>query len=210
MIKALNLYAGIGGNRKRWQGVQVTAVELDAEIAAIYKEYFPDDTVIVADAHEYLLQHYTEFDFVWSSRPCITHSRSRMWASKGGGYDPVYPDFGLYEEIIFLQHYFDSGKWVVENVEPYYDPLIQPTTTIGRHLFWTNFRVRLYNHIEKNRDHNAIGQAIYGFDLKGRKLGKRKDQVIRNCINPDIGLHMLECAFPTGNIQVAPQGELFT
>lgn len=27
MIKVLNLYAGIGGNRKLWEGVEVTAVE---------------------------------------------------------------------------------------------------------------------------------------------------------------------------------------
>lgn len=209
MIKALNLYAGIGGNRKRWENVEVTAVEYDPEIAAIYKEYFPADEVIVADAHEYLLNNYQRFDFVWSSRPCISHSRSRMWASKGGGYDPVYPDFALYQEIVFLQHFFDAGKWVVENVEPYYEPLIQPTMTIGRHLFWTNFRVRPYSHVEKNRDHNAVGQSIYGFDLTGRKLKNRKDQIIRNCVNPDLGLHLLECAFPTGTAKVATQSELF-
>ena len=32
-MKILNLYAGIGGNRKLWKDVQVTAVELNSEIA---------------------------------------------------------------------------------------------------------------------------------------------------------------------------------
>jgi len=49
-MKALNLYSGIGGNRKLWEGLQVTAVELDANIAKIYKDFYPEDEVIVADA----------------------------------------------------------------------------------------------------------------------------------------------------------------
>lgn len=35
-MKILNLYAGIGGNRKKWgDDHEITAVELDEEIAAI-------------------------------------------------------------------------------------------------------------------------------------------------------------------------------
>jgi hypothetical protein len=36
-LKVLNLYCGIGGNRKLWQNVDVTAVEYNEEIASIYK-----------------------------------------------------------------------------------------------------------------------------------------------------------------------------
>lgn len=58
-MKVLNLYAGIGGNRKLWPAeCEVTAVELNPEVAEVYKENFPHDTVIVGDAHEYLLEHY--------------------------------------------------------------------------------------------------------------------------------------------------------
>lgn len=46
----------------------------------------------------------------------------------------------LYQEIIFLQHYFKKGKWVVENVIPYYEPLI-PAQKRGRHLYWANFNL---------------------------------------------------------------------
>jgi len=71
MIKILNLYAGIGGNRKLWpdQEIEVTAIENNKSIAKIYKDFFPNDTVIVGDAHQYLLEHYKEFDFIWSSPP---------------------------------------------------------------------------------------------------------------------------------------------
>lgn len=50
-MKILNLYAGIGGNRKLWTDCEVTAVEYNEEIAGIYKEFFPRDTVVIGDAH---------------------------------------------------------------------------------------------------------------------------------------------------------------
>ena len=67
--KILNLYACLGGNRAKWDEVaenlglelEVTAVELDKELARMYQERFPNDIVIVADAHQYLLDHFKEF-----------------------------------------------------------------------------------------------------------------------------------------------------
>jgi DNA (cytosine-5)-methyltransferase 1 len=145
-MKVLNLYACLGGNRYKWNEVkndiEVTAVELDPEAARLYQERFPNDKVIVADAHQYLLDHYKEFDFIWSSPPCPSHSRARYWNSSN--YDtttePIYPDLKLYEEILFLQHYYKTGKFVVENVIPYYEPLIEAKKR-GRHLYWTNFNL---------------------------------------------------------------------
>jgi len=141
-LKVLNLYACMGGNRLLWEDCEVTAVELDSELARMYKERFPNDTVVVADAHQYLLDNYKEFDFIWSSPPCPSHSRARYWSSSN--YDTtteaIYPDMKLYEEILFLQHYYRTGKFVVENVIPYYEPLI-PAKKRGRHLYWTNFNL---------------------------------------------------------------------
>lgn len=77
-MKVLNLYAGIGGNRKLWgDDIEVTAVEYNEDIANIYKENYPNDNVIVGDAHQYLLDHFREYDFIWSSPPCPTHSKVR-------------------------------------------------------------------------------------------------------------------------------------
>lgn len=144
-IKVLNLYACLGGNRLKWDEVadiEVTAVEWDKELAMLYQERFQNDKVIVADAHQYLLDHFKEFDFIWSSPPCPSHSRARYWNSSN--YDtttePIYPDMKLYEEILFLQHYYRTGKYVVENVIPYYEPLIQANKR-GRHLYWNNFKL---------------------------------------------------------------------
>src|SRR3972149_8647502 len=124
-IKILNLYAGIGGNRKLWGGnIMVTAVEINSKIAEIYKDFFPQDQVIVTDAHQYLLEHFKEFDFIWSSPPCPSHSKIRIYSAVARGQNkPIFPDMKLYEEIIFLQSFFE-GKWCVENVISFYDPLI--------------------------------------------------------------------------------------
>jgi DNA (cytosine-5)-methyltransferase 1 len=135
-MKILNLYACLGGNRYKWDeipGLEITAVEWDEELARLYQERFPNDTVIVADAHQYLLDHYKEFDFIWSSPPCPTHSRLAMSNKTKESVPNKYPDMTLYQEIIFLQYYY-TGKFVVENVIPYYEPLIQAQKR-GRHLY---------------------------------------------------------------------------
>jgi len=192
-MKILNLYAGIGGNRKLWPEAEITAVEIVPEIAAIYQKFFPQDKVVIADAHQYLLEHYKEFDFIWSSPPCPSHSTIRFMASKHGDYPPIFPDMKLYEEIIFLKH-FCEGRWVIENVVSYYEPLIKPYE-VGRHYLWSNFFIS--DKYVEPRDHNSItGKTIlYGFDLAEYDTEHRKDQIIRNCVKPKLGLHVFNCAF---------------
>jgi len=187
-MKILNLYAGIGGNRKLWGGYDITAVENDPEIAAVYADLFPEDTVIVGDAHEYLVEHYKEFDFIWSSPPCPTHSKLRYMHDK-----KIYPDMSMYQEIILLQN-FAKGKWVVENVEPYYTPLIPPTANLHRHLFWSNFSIDKFIYTEKLQTAKAakereLLQSKFGYDLdKYKGIDKRK--VLRNAVVPELGLHV--------------------
>lgn len=195
-MKVLNLYAGLGGNRKKWGGVKVTAVELNREIAKFYSDHFPEDETIITDAHDYLLNHYSEFDFIWSSVNCPTHSRARFWSSKPNDkVKPVFPDMKLYEEILFLKHYF-NGLWVVENVVPYYTPLIEPSIKIGRHLFWSNFIITNFRCSEADIKNGNINewQSLHGFDISSYKFTTRKDKVLRNCVHPDLGLHILNCA----------------
>lgn len=194
-MKILNLYAGIGGNRKLWgDSNEITAVEYREDIADVYRHYFPDDVVIITDAHQYLLDHYHEYDFIWSSPPCPTHSKSRFWRHSTLE-KQAYPDMTLYQEIIFLKHYF-KGKYVVENVEPFYDPLIPPTKTLGRHYFWANFRI---GNIPTQKQMITEGKRedwsiMHGFDLSGFKIESRKDQIYRNCVDPEIGKWIMDCA----------------
>ena len=163
------MYAGIGGNRKLWSGHEVTAVEFDPAIAKIYQDHFPQDTVVVADAHQYLLEHYKEFDFIWSSPPCQSHSSFRHnICVRFRGTQAKYPDMSLYEEIVFLKHYA-TCKWVVENVKPYYGYLIEPTAVLMRHPFWANFDIPNREFEKDNLRSAQIPDlsAKYGYDLTG-------------------------------------------
>lgn len=205
-MKILNLYAGIGGNRKLWEDEhEVTAIENNPEIAEVYKKLFPKDKVIIADAHEFLLKHFKEFDFIWSSPPCQSHSVCNHFLKGQGIFR--FPDMKLYEEIIFLKHFF-VGKWVVENVKSYYKPLIKPQI-VGRHFFWANFDIpnidveyqigTMNRQASKDSQRKAIireAQIPELIDLHGLndldiKLSNKR-QVLRNCVLPKIGLHVLQ------------------
>ena len=201
-IKILNLYAGIGGNRKLWgDKPNVTAVEYNDKIAEAYSDFYPDDTVVVDDAHDYLLNHFDEFDFIWTSPPCPTHSKLRKTLSVPSGAEPVYPDMKLYEEILFLQGYFE-GKWVVENVDPWYDPLIEPQHS-DRHMFWSNFNIPEMSDIDRNvvmdndKEFDAEAhQKSFGVDLSGYSFPSDYDKgkILRNMVHPEVGKAILQSA----------------
>ena len=195
MIKVLNLYTGIGGNRKLWKDVEVTAVEINPEIAKIYKDFFPADQVIVADAHQYLLNHYQEFDFIWSSPPCPSHShiRKELAVEARKQNKAVFPDMKLYEEILFLQGYF-KGKWVVENVISWYKPLIKPFV-FRSHYYWSNFIIDGKKNANRCH-HSAINdlELRKGFNLSKYK-GINKNKILRNCVEPEAGLYIFNSAF---------------
>lgn len=195
-MKILNLYSGIGGNRKNWGDAHdITAVELDPKIAKIYQDFFPKDNVIVEDAHQYLLEHFKEFDFIWSSPPCQTHSSFRKnICVRFHGTKPIYPEMTLWQEIIFLKYH--AKNWVVENVKPYYEPLIKPDFILQRHYFWGSKKI-----IDKQFETDLIRksqipqlQQKHGFDLSGYKI-QNKRQILRNCVNPEIGQYILTNLF---------------
>jgi DNA (cytosine-5)-methyltransferase 1 len=197
MINILNLYAGLGGNRKLWKNCAVTAVEKNPEIARAYADLYPTDNVIVADAHKFLLEHYKEFNFIWSSPPCTTHSQYRYNVGvKGKGFDGVFPDLSLYEEIIFLKYHF-VGKYAVENTRSYYPPLIEPQV-ISRHFIWANFRIPpLTVKSTGIRSKNKISdlESFHGLSLDGYRISNKR-QVLRNCVNPLIG----DAVFKASNV----------
>jgi DNA (cytosine-5)-methyltransferase 1 len=176
--------------------IEVTAVEINEDIAKVYQQFFPQDKVIVGDAHQYLLEHFSEFDFIWASPPCPSHSRVRIYSSVARGQsEPIYPDMKLYEEIIFLKYYF-KGKWVVENVISYYEPLIKPKE-IQRHYFWSNFNISQNSFIAPDNigdGNNEDRQDKLGFDISNISI-EDKTKLLRNCVDPQLGLHVFECAF---------------
>ena len=204
-IKMLNCYAGIGGNVKLLDrnNADITAVEINPKIAECYKKLFPNDNVIIADAHEYLRQHFREFDFIWASPPCPTHSVLQL--SHSNDKDLKYPDMTLYQEIILLNQFY-KGNWIIENVKPYYNPLIQPSFSIGRHLFWSNkfLLVNQFTNTYKkdvSRDKKEYLAENMGFNIKileNRGFDVRK--VLRNCVQPEIGKYIFDIITKHNNV----------
>lgn len=204
-MRVLNLYAGIGGNRKFWNDADVTAVESNEKIASVYSSLYPQDQVVIGDAHEYLASNFNRFDFIWSSPPCQSHTRMQKFTRHKSR---KYPDMTLWQEIIFLTHFFKK-PWVVENVVPYYAPLVPQSCRVGRHCFWSNFKIAAD---DVSRPSNFINRC----NLAGKKammewLGIHFDaniyyegnhcpaQVLRNCVHPEIGRQVFDSAFPPTN-----------
>jgi DNA (cytosine-5)-methyltransferase 1 len=216
-MKILNLYACLGGNRYKWNEVnndiQVTAVELDSEAARLYQERFPNDIVIVADAHQYLLDHYKEFDFIWSSPPCPSHSRARISGVVSNRIKAVYPDMKLYEEVLLLDNFY-KGKYLIENVIPYYEPLI-PAQKRGRHLYWSNFTLP---NVLSERHVNIGGSTVdelnklcefHNYDFNLYKGEQSVQKMARNLVDYEAGKTIFETALGIIKKSNVSQTELF-
>ena len=136
--------------------------------------------------------------FIWSSPPCPTHSRVRKTlATKkkkdGTVYEqnkPVYPNMKLYEEILLLDGYYD-GYYCVENVVPWYEPLIEPQK-LGRHCFWANFQLPS-KHFERRGSFDNTEELAkkLGYDISNWS-GVNKKLLLRNCVEPEVGLYILD------------------
>jgi len=198
--KVLNLYAGIGGNRKLWDNVDVTAVEWDEEKAEVYRDNFPEDKVVVTDAHEYLKDHYQDFDFIWTSPPCPTHSRTNIMSvladnERSGNHkrEFEYPDMDLYQEIILLENFADCD-YAVENVISYYEPLIEPQV-LQRHYFWSNKQIPKVEFEKDDISRGSVSKWERNVGLSVENLpSEKRRKAIRNCVKPELGKHVFDAA----------------
>ena len=208
-MKILNLFCGIGGNRTLWGNEhEITAVDNDQQIALVYLKRFPNDTVIVGDAYQYNKDHYNEFDFIWASPPCITHTRMCAFPS----FKEDYPDFKLFELIVFLGRFF-KGIYVIENViphyklkniDPFYNPFIIPTAIIDRHYIWTNFPLKNKRWKKPNGNFKDLPLDVLCKWLKvdmdlinllpshNKRNHDNKRNVLRNCVLPLAGKYILD------------------
>ena len=213
-MKILNLYACLGGNRYKWgDDHDITAVEWDEELARLYQERFPNDTVVVGDAHQYLLDHYKEYDFIWSSPPCPTHSRINISQYTRESWRPKYPDMALYQEVIFLEYYY-KGKYCIENVIPFYDMLI-PAKKRNRHLYWTNFNLPNILSERKNPDLSRTKNLVdalskfHDYDFRKYKGKQSIQKVARNLVDYEAGKTILDTVMGIRTKQNINQTELF-
>jgi DNA (cytosine-5)-methyltransferase 1 len=177
--------AGGGGQN------QITAVENDPKIAEIYKIRFPDDEVIMGDAYEFFHENMEFYDFIWASPPCQTHSR--IMKLNGNRTERIkLPDFRLYSLIVYLTNWF-KGSWCVENVIPYYEPLIKPSIHLERHYFWLNKPIakKRFEGINiwirnEQEDHlkEIAKSVLIDYNLLNNLTKEKRIDVLRNCVHP--------------------------
>ena len=106
----------------------------------------------------------------------------------------------LYQEVIFLKHHFE-GKYCIENVIPYYEPLIQGQKR-GRHLYWTNFT--LPNDIDRAESKGFMcGQSnnefqklcdFHQYDFSKYNGKQSKIKMARNLVDYEAGKTIFETA----------------
>ncbi|MCE4607314.1 MAG: DNA cytosine methyltransferase [Desulfurococcales archaeon] len=141
VIKILDLFAGMGGVAKGIQGYldklgldyEYIAVDIDPIVLKLHKEFNPKSIVIRRDAYSFTVDELMQYDFIWASPPCQSHSKLNAIRKR------FNPDHRLWYLIHRL--YNTYRPFVVENVQLYYKPLFKPKTKIGRHLFWSNLPI---------------------------------------------------------------------
>ena len=123
-----------------------------------------------------------------------------------------FPDMKLYEEILFLKHLY-NGKYVIENVIPYYDPLI-PAQKRHRHLYWTNFN--LPNVLTNREARISTGTSevkklceFHDYDFYKYKGNQPTNKIARNLVDYEAGKTIFETALGIIKKQNINQTELF-
>ena len=102
----------------------------------------------------------------------------------------------LYEEVIFLQHYY-KGKFCIENVIPFYEPLV-PAHKRHRHLYWTNFNLPNKLSERKNPDlartRNVVKQLskFHDYDFSKYKGKQSVRKMARNLVDYEAGRTIFE------------------
>ena len=176
-IKVLNAFAGLGGNTELWDRKKYDVIHIENNINRydFLADKFPDDVVIDRDAYEYIERYFMAYDIIWASPPCQTHSSVRWLNESKPGFKYKIPDMRLYGLIHFLKRAAKNQIWIVENVEPYYQPLIETKARVGRHIVWSN---------------RYISDKKYPSDNIIHITKNRKD--VRDRMNPEIGKYILE------------------
>ncbi len=187
MTKILNLFSGLGGNRKLWDA-EITAVESDETIYHFYKKQFPEDEVILGDALDFMEhEDLSKYDFIWASPPCTSHSKIKAMES-------IIPDVQtLYGTIIYLNHK-SKTDWLVENVISWYKPAYEPNL-VGRHYIWSNWLHEDIEYISPIVSQYGLKYMNKTLDMPLKELKlpyQRKRQVVRNTFQPKLGKLLLD------------------
>ena len=154
-LKLLDLYCCGGGAGYGYElaGFDVTGVDIEPQPRHRGK-------VIVADAIEYLKEHYMEYDVVHASPPCQKYSKSSM-QFRIAGKDYVDLISITRDELI------KTGKpYIIENVPG--SPLINPIQLCG-----SMFGMRTYRHRLFESNMPLLAPEHLPHVIKNAKMGRK-------------------------------------
>jgi len=223
-MKILNLFAGLGGNRKAWSKHEITAIELDPAICKIYSELYPEDTIINQDYEDYLrnTDNDLDFDFIWGSPPCQTHSHMQVFTRHNKKRQPVFKMDQVQGLVLWLKRNVDC-KFVIENVIPSYGLVSLEDKGIyqvilDRHIFYSSFKIKKMKFRSRNSEGhgkisglmrmNAVQLCAYHdlpFEIVERIKGLQESghdhlKVLRNLCDYQIGDYVLKQSLKENNL----------
>lgn len=223
-MKILNLFAGLGGNRKTWSDHEITALEINPGICKIYSELYPNDTIITQDYEEYLRNKNNDLDFdlIWGSPPCQTHSHMQVFTRHNKKRQPIPKMDQVQGLALWLKRNTDC-KFVIENVIPSYGIVSLEDkgiyhVVLDRHIFYSNFIIKkkkfrsrsseVHGKISGLMRMDAVQLSIY-HDLpleiiekvKGlQETGHDHLKVLRNLCDYQIGDYILKQSLKKNNL----------
>ena len=208
MFKVLDLFAGIGGTTlgiisylesygSEPFDYEYIAIENDPEVIEAREKLFniyEGHTLYIINTDAYTFLNTTsskEYDFIWASPPCQSHSRLNMF------YNRKNPDMRLWSLITRLQQ--QQIPFIVENVEPYYREPIQHTLELGRHRFWSNKPLLPFEVPERQKDWGWMGipdwEEYHGIESRVTSHIKdrmKRRQVLRNMTHYSISYSIIK------------------
>jgi len=151
--RLLDLFSGAGGAARGYQnaGFHVTGVDI------AWQENYAGDVFHRADAIDYCLSHWTEFDAIHASPPCQAHT---TLAKGNNNNTDAYPDLIEATRAVLSM----TGKpWVIENVPS--APLHNPITLCGEMFGLGVIRHRLFesNVLLMQPDHKPHRGRVAGW-----------------------------------------------
>lgn len=197
-MRILDLYAGLGGTAKGIQSVlekkgvdyEYFAIEIDPNVCAAHKINNPRSTVICADVKDWL-DKITDFDFVWASPPCQTHSILNF-SNKATGKKTNLVDWSLWHVIDHLQR-TENVSYVVENVLIWYNEPFKHNFNLDRHYFWTNLSLLSFEYQKRTKDWGYLSvKGWKEYHQVEHAITGNKRQQLRNCLHWSIAAGIFE------------------
>ena len=145
-LKGLDLFSGLGGwsDGLAMEGFDVTGVEIESKIAALYKH-----KVIVADVCELNPENFKGYDLIVGSPPCRDFSHmarvffARRWKTRKA--DPEGEGMRLINAFLSFVNIAKPKYWLMENVPGLLDYIdlkprcVSYLTPSMRRVFFGNF-----------------------------------------------------------------------